>query len=275
MPLEYFDPDVDSADVVKALRRDGAAVVRNQVGPEVTDAILTELRKPFDEFGKCDESDFNGYKTLRVSGILGISPTSAELVAHPRAMEVADAILLAHCLNYRIGSLTAIEINPCETDKYLHTDDGIYPLRIPGVQFQISALWALEDFTEENGATRVALGSHVDQGTNRYYAREEEYDGASDRPDEIVQAIMPKGSLLFYLGNTRHGGGANRTDKPRAGLINTYALGWLRQEENQYLNVPREIAEQHSETIQKLMGYQLHRTLGAFQHPDGTWFENR
>jgi len=274
MPLRYFDPDVDSPDVVKALRRDGAAVVRNQVGPEVTDAILTELRKPFDEVGKCDESDFNGYKTLRVSGILGISPTSAELVAHPRVMEVADAILLAHCLNYRIGSLTAIEIHPGETDQYLHVDDGVYPLRIPGVQFQVSAMWALEDFTEENGATRVALGSHVDQGTNRYYNREEEFDGASDRPDDVVQAVMPKGSVLFYMGATRHGGGANRTDKPRAGLINTYALGWLRQEENQYLNVPREIAEQHSKTIQRLMGYQMHRTLGAFQHPDGTWFQN-
>jgi ectoine hydroxylase-related dioxygenase (phytanoyl-CoA dioxygenase family) len=76
------------------------------------------------------------------------------------------------------------------------------------------------------------------------------------------------------LGATLHGGGANRADKPRAGLINTYALGWLRQEENQYLNVPREIAEQHSKTIQRLMGYQMHRTLGAFQHPDGTWFKD-
>ncbi len=274
MPLTYFDPNVDTADIVQALRRDGAAVVTNQVAPEVTDAILTELRAPFDEVGRFDESDFNGYKTLRVSGILGISPTSPELVAHARVLEVVDAILLEHCLNYRIGSLTAIEIHPGETDQYLHVDDGIYPVRMPGMQLQVSAMWALQDFTEENGATRVALGSHVDQGTNRYYNRQEEFDGASDSPDEVVQAVMPKGSVLFYMGTTRHGGGANRADKPRAGLINTYALGWLRQEENQYLNVPREIAEQHSETIQKLMGYQLHRTLGAFQHPDGTWFKS-
>ena len=85
---------------------------------------------------------------------------------------------------------------------------------------------------------------------------------------------MSKGSVLFYLGTTWHGGGANRTERSRAGLINTYALGWLRQEENQYLNVPREIAQKHSKIIQRLMGYQLHRTLGAFQHSDGTWFEN-
>jgi ectoine hydroxylase-related dioxygenase (phytanoyl-CoA dioxygenase family) len=274
MPLQYFDSDVDTADIIKALQRDGAAIVRNQVGPEVTDAILTDLRKPFDEIGKFDESDFNGYKTLRVSGILGISPTSAELVAHPRVIEVADAILLEHCLNYRIGSLTAIEIHPGETDQTFHVDDGIYPIRIPGMHLQISAMWALEDFTEENGATRVVLGSHVDQGTNRYYHRQREFDGASDSPDDVVQAVMPKGSVLLYLGATMHGGGANRADKPRAGLINTYALGWLRQEENQYLNVPREIAEKYSKTIQRLMGYQMHRTLGAFQHADGTWFED-
>ena len=274
MPLEYFNPDADTADVIAALKRDGAVVVKDQIAPKLADAVLAELREPFDKVGKCDESDFNGYSTLRVSGVLGVSPTSAELVAHPRVLEVADAILLEHCLNYRIGSLTAIEIHPGESEQYLHTDDGIYPLRIPGVQFQVSAMWALEDFTEENGATRVSLGSHVDQGSSLNYTQQREYDGASDIPDDIVQAVMPKGSILFYLGTTLHGGGANRSDKPRAGLINTYALGWLRQEENQYLNVPREIAEKHSKTIQRLMGYQMHRTLGAFQQTDGTWFQN-
>ncbi len=267
MPLEYFDPDSNSVDVIAALKRDGAVVVKNQIAAELADAVLAELREPFDAVGKYDENDFNGYTTLRVSSVLAISPTSPELVAHPRVMEVADAILLDYCLNYRIGSLTAIEIHPGETDQNLHTDDSIYPIQMPGMQLQISALWALEDFTKENGATRVALGSH-NSDTHRYKTPEERF------ADTIVQAVMPKGSVLFYLGNTWHGGGANRTDKSRAALINTYALGWLRQEENQYLNVPREIAEKHSETIQQLMGYQLHRSLGAFQHPDGTWFEN-
>ena len=111
MPLKYFEPNDETADVVAALRRDGAAVVTNQVAPDDADAVLAELRTPFDEVGKFDESDFNGYTTLRVSGILAVSPTSADLVAHPRVLEVADAILLEHCLNYRIGSLTAIEIH--------------------------------------------------------------------------------------------------------------------------------------------------------------------
>jgi len=268
MALSYFDPDTDSVDIIEALKRDGAAIVRHAVAPTVADAVLAELRAPFDRVGKCDENDFNGYKTLRVSGILGISPTSPELVAHPLVMKVADAVLLAHCINYRIGSLTAIEIQPGEAEQFLHLDDNIYPFRIPGMQLQISAMWALEDFTAENGATRVALGSHTSGSNNKYHSVEAEFG------DNIVQAVMPQGSVLFYLGSTLHGGAANRSNAPRAGLINTYALGWLRQEENQYLNVPREIAEQHSPLIQRLMGYQMHKTLGAFQHPDGRWFEN-
>jgi len=266
MALEYFDSDSDSVDIIAALKRDGAAVVRNQISAELADAVLADLRPQYDAAGRFDESDFNGYKTLRVSTILRDSMRSAELVAHQRVMEIADAFLLKHCRNYRVGSLTAIEILPGETDQVLHTDDAIYPLRIPGMQLQISAMWALNDFTLENGATRVLLGSHEELDPDAYYNRESNSEGQGNE----VQAVMPKGSVLFYLGTTMHAGGANQTDKPRAGLINTYALGWLRQEENMYLQVPREIADAHPEIIRKLLGYQKHRTLGAYQNPDGT-----
>ena len=80
--------------------------------------------------------------------------------------------------------------------------------------------------------------------------------------------------MLLYLGSTLHGGGANRSEAPRAGLVNTYSLGWLRQEENQYLNVPREIADSYPETIRHLMGYRSHGLLGAWQNPDGSWVED-
>jgi ectoine hydroxylase-related dioxygenase (phytanoyl-CoA dioxygenase family) len=259
MNIESFDRNAESEAVVAALRRDGAAVVREQVGSGITAAVLAELRGPFDARGTHDQNDFNGYKTLRLSGILGISPRSAELVGHPRVIEVADAILLPHCHNYQTGSLTAIEIHPGEADQYLHSDDVIYPIRIPGIELQLSAMWALDDFTAENGATRVIPGSH---------RRMDMIPRPAEAP---VQAEMPAGSVLFYLGSTLHGGGANRSSAPRAGLINTYALGWLRQEENQYLNVPREVAESYPEPIRRLMGYQSCGHLGAYQKPDGEW----
>jgi len=262
MDIEYFDRDAPSSEVVAALRRDGAAVVREQVSGQLADAVLAELRPHLDAEGRLTESDFNGYRTLRTSGILARSRSSADLIGHPRVLEVADAVLLPHCINYQLGSATAIEILPGESDQFLHTDDGIYPMRVPGVQLQVSAMWSLVDFTRENGATRIVPRSHV--------AFEPAGSGGSE---EAIQAPMSKGSVLFYMGNTLHGGGANRSDAPRAGLVNTYSLGWLRAEENHYLMVPREIADGYPETIRRLLGYQSHgRLIGAYQgDPDGYW----
>ncbi|WP_268890610.1 phytanoyl-CoA dioxygenase family protein [Curvivirga aplysinae] len=97
-----------------------------------------------------------------------------------------------------------------------------------------------------------------------------------DLSDAIIeQAVMPKGSVVVYLGSTIHGGGANKSTSSRSGLINTYSLGWLRQEENQYLTIPREIADSYPEHIRRLIGYQVHGDhLGVYPgDPDGKWFD--
>jgi len=108
-------------------------------------------------------------------------------------------------------------------------------------------MWALTDFTEANGATRVAVGKN----------------GLSDAEvgaltqEDTVAASMPRGSVVIYTGRTVHGGGANTTDVDRVGINVDYVLGWLRQEENQYLSVPKEIAAALPEKVQRLMGYQM------------------
>lgn len=262
--LETFGNRSDSNEIVAALMRDGGVIVADQAQHALIDAVNEDLRPHFDKQGKNFQNDFNGYKTLRLSAILAISRTSAELIAHPRVMQVADAVLRPHCASYRIGSCTAIEILPAEQDQMLHRDDGFYPIRIPNVEFQISAMWALDDFTVENGATRVVPGSHKHR------------EMPSVNECDVVQAVMSKGSVLFYLGSTIHGGGANRSDSPRAGLINTYSLGWLRQEENHYLTIPRETADSYPEHIRRLMGYQVHgKYLGVYPgDPDDRWFDS-
>lgn len=271
MGIDHFNSKDELQRKINSLNRDGAIIIDNILSRDYMDKVQGELRPFFDKIGKFDESDFNGYKTLRVSSLLSISESSCKLVEHKNILKLADSILLQNCLNYRVGSLTGIEIHPGETKQVLHRDDAIYPIRIPGLQMQISVMWALTDFNAKNGATRVALGSHKDLevpgGSIEYQ---------SDEKLEIIesQAIMSKGSVLIYLGNTLHGGGANSSNETRSGIVNTYALGWLRQEENQYLNVPREIAKNYSKKIQQLLGYQMHRTLGGFQYPDGRWFEN-
>lgn len=259
MTLKTFDPLIALPELIAALRQDGAVILRELVSRDLADAVAGELRPSFDHEGSASQSDFNGYKTLRLSSILARSRRSAELIAHPRILEIADAILLPHCITYRIGSCTGIEIWPGEAPQRLHRDDGIYPIRLPGIEWQISVNWALDDFTTENGGTRVILGSH--QWKEPRMPREE----------DTVQTVMPKGSVLIYLGSVWHGGGANRTNKARMGLVNTYSLGWLRQEENHYLSIPREIADSYPEPIRRLIGYQGHgRLLGWWPgNPDG------
>ncbi|EED34865.1 phytanoyl-CoA dioxygenase [Luminiphilus syltensis NOR5-1B] len=261
--IPTFDNTADPAAISNQLLQDGAVVVRNVADEATLDAISRELRPHYDKQGESFQTDFNGYKTLRLSGILALSRSSADLIAHPLVLKVADAVLLRHCLNYRIGSCTAIEILPGEKDQVLHRDDSFYPLRIPDVEFQISAMWPLDDFTLENGATRVVMGSH-------------DLRDIDDIPEsDAEQAPMQRGSVLFYLGATVHGGGANLSDKPRSGLINTYALGWLRQEENQYLTIPREIADSYPDHVRRLMGYQSHNDLGVYPgDPDGNFYRS-
>ncbi|MEM8935175.1 MAG: phytanoyl-CoA dioxygenase family protein [Pseudomonadota bacterium] len=261
--IQSFSTGTDTAPIIAALLCGGAVIVTHQAPAKTMNKIRDELRPSFVREGRDFENDFNGYKTLRLGGVLGLSQTSAEIIAHPLVINIADAVLKRHCENYRIGSTTAIEILPGEAAQVLHRDDDMYPMRLPGIETQIGAMWALDDFTIENGATRVVPGSHD--------LREIESVGETD----IEQAVMPKGSVLFYLGSTVHGGGANRAEAPRTGLITTYSLGWLRQEENQYLAVPREIADAYPEHIRRLMGYQSHGPyLGVYPgDPDGNWFD--
>lgn len=248
MDLARFPGDAPAAAIVAALRRDGAAIVEDFAPAGVVRQVLADLRRPFDTVGRSTEDDFNGYATLRVNSVLDVSPASAELVGHRPMMAVLDPILLPHCQAYLVGSCTAIEIRPGEGHQVLHRDDTIYPIHVPGMELQVSVMWALDDFTEENGATRVVPGSHL------WTCHRQPAQG-----DRVVQAAMAAGSVLFYLGSVWHGGGANRSAKPRAGLIDTYCLGWLRQEVNHILSVPRAIAARLPEHVQRLMGYAVYR----------------
>ncbi len=266
MPLSYFDGTVDTGAVVEALRRDGAVVVTGLAEPRLVDTVRDELRPRLDASGLKSRSDFNGSRTLRSNSVLSAAPSAAELVDHDMLVGVADAILLPHCATYQVGSMTAIEILPGESAQALHRDDSLYPIDNAGMELQIGVMWALSDFTAENGGTRVVPGSHR-------FLRSWHLPDVSD----WVSAAMPKGSALFYMGSTWHGGGANRSDAPRMGLINTYSLGWLRQESNQYLETPPEAAAQFGPRLRALLGYTPHGSgddrIGNFRGVCPAWVE--
>ncbi|HKY95763.1 MAG TPA: phytanoyl-CoA dioxygenase family protein [Kiloniellales bacterium] len=236
-----------------ALERDGAVIVERLIDAVHCRRIAGEFRPWLDREGLDSAGEFNGFKTLRISQVIARSPAALPLLEHPLVLATADRFLLKNCLNYQFGSLTGIEILPGEGNQRLHRDQNCYWKRFEGLEMQVSALWALDDFTLENGATRVVPGSH------RW-----PLDRLPTADDLVVQATMPVGSLLLYLGSTFHGGGANRSNAARLALINTYALGWLRQEENMYLSIPREAADALPESIRLLMGYRRHGLVGWY-----------
>jgi ectoine hydroxylase-related dioxygenase (phytanoyl-CoA dioxygenase family) len=252
MALQYFESKASAEDIAAATRKDGGAIVLGLAPEDTVDAVASELRDYFDTQGHKSRNNFTGHNTNRCHVVLGQSPTSTELIAHDMLLAVADELLLPHCESYQIGSITAIEINPGQKAQELHRDDSMYPVQIPGLETQVSCMWALTDFTEENGATRVVPGSHRPVSSGVYA------DLSHSEP-----AVMPKGSALFYLGSIWHGGGENRSNESRNGLINTYSLGWLRQEVNQYLNVPIELVHTLDERMRRLLGYTTHYKMGG------------
>jgi len=268
MLLKSFDANASPAAVVDVLRLDGGVIVRELAAVNLIDACVAELRSSFNEFDESQRTDFSGSKTLRCSGVLRYAPSCAELIAHQMVLDVADAILLPSCAEYQLGSATGIEILPGETDQQLHRDDTPYPIQVAGLELQIGVMWAFDDFTAENGATRVVSGSH-------------RFLRAWHRPDltRWANAVMPKGSALFYLGSTWHGGGANRSHSPRTGLINTYCLGWLRSEENHCLEVPPQVARRYNERVRRLLGYTTHGAghdqLGYYGGDDAVWVRQK
>jgi len=269
--IKSFDSNTPSDVVAATLLQEGGVIVRNLAADDLIDKINQELREPLDSKGHEFENDFNGYKTRRLGAVLGLSRSSAELLTNSLALEVADAVLKRHCDNYQVGSMTAIEIHPGETPQILHRDGDFYPIAIPGVEFQLQAMWALSDFTEENGATRIVTDRDVLKGVKN--ADTEAFENIDE--STVSQAVMPKGSVFFWLQSTIHGGGANTASTPRSGLFISYCLGWLRQEDNQYLLMPREVAESFPENVSRLLGYQAHgKYLGIYPgDPDGLWWE--
>jgi ectoine hydroxylase-related dioxygenase (phytanoyl-CoA dioxygenase family) len=148
--------------------------------------------------------------------------------------------------HYQLSAPVGISIGPGETAQVLHTDDGVYPVARPHAELVVNTMWPLDPFTEANGATRVAPGTHkwVDR-----------------RPDEstpTVAAEMPAGSVMFFVGSVFHGGGANTTDRPRLGVILEYCASWLRPQENHVIGVPWAVTKTLEPRLQELLGWNIH-----------------
>lgn len=226
-------------DVVGLLKRDGFAIVERYVSPEDVRAKKEDLHRVL-RSTPTGRNDFEGFQTQRIYALFAKTRAFDATAVDPLVLGVLERVL-GH--GFTLSAPTAINIGPGETAQNLHTDDIVYPVARPHRELVVNTMWALDDFTEENGATHVAPGSHL---------------WADERPDErteTVQAVAPAGSVILFLGSVYHGGGANRTQKPRLGVILEYCAGWVRPQENHILGVPKEIVRRLPERLQELLGY--------------------
>ena len=243
MPIAHLTSECRPDQVAAAIGSDGAVIV-DRVAPEpLLQKIEYELR-PYLDATPTGPDDFSGAHTRRTGSLIARSPACRELIMHPLGLGTAGAFL-SHATNIQLHLTQAIAIGPGETPQPIHRDQwafDFFPFPA-GYEVQCNTIWALTDFTEENGATRVVPGSNLRE------------DRLSFGPDDTEPATMARGSVLFYSGSVYHGGGANHSDATRIGLNITYNVGWLRQEENQYLSVPREVAETLPIELLRVMGY--------------------
>ena len=209
---------------------------------------------------KNGQDEFTGYETKRVGALLARSKTCQKLALNPLINEMAGNFLGPHCENYQLHFSSAIQIGSGESRQILHRDRGVWGGYIPRkIETQFSTVWAITDFTRENGATQVVPGSHK-WDKNR-----------QPQSDEIAYAEMKAGSVFIYTGSVLHGGGTNNTDEQRLGVFLHYAPNWLRQQENQYLSYPPEIAKEFSPELRSLIGYSKGGyVLGFFTDPTDT-----
>ncbi len=241
--VKHISIDTPDEEALKIIDQDAAVIIDDVIADAEIDKILNELN-PFIKGNLKGADEFTGFQTTRVGALIARSHGCRDLAMHTKINALASKFLEPHCDNYQLHFTSLISIGPGETKQILHRDRGLWGGYISRkIETQFAVVWAATDFTFENGATQLVPGSH------KWDAKREPVE------DEIAYAEMKKGSVLIYTGSVLHGGGDNISDEVRSGIFIHYAPGWIRQQENQYLSCPPEIAKELTPELRSLIGY--------------------
>ncbi|MEO0994348.1 MAG: phytanoyl-CoA dioxygenase family protein, partial [Pseudomonadota bacterium] len=229
--LVHLSAKASPKEIKDIVERDGAVIVEGVLTAEALAKLKSEIM-PYVEATDAGRDDFTGRRTTRTGALVARSEACRDIVMNNAILKAAQGFLKPYCEKVQLHLTQLIRIMPGQPKQVLHRDrlawGGFLPKEL---EPQFNTIWAITDFTKENGATQVVPGSNS-------------WDPDRDPEESEVQyAEMPAGSVLIYSGSVIHGGGANTSDADRMGLNITYALGWLRQEENQYLSCPPHIAK--------------------------------
>ena len=243
MSVVTLPQDASAEAVIEQLNTVGACIVENRMPDAQVEQLLAETNPLVDRSSYGKEA-FAGFRTRRTGALIAGSSTCREIVQDELVLAVANGFLAPYCQRIQLMLTQIIAIGSGESDQLLHRDRLAWGGYLPrSIETQLNTMWALTDFTAANGATRVVPGSASWP------------DEREALPEEVVQAEMTRGSVLFFTGSVIHAGGANHSNDVRMGLNVDYCLDWLRQEENQYLSCPPEIAREFPQALTELIGY--------------------
>ena len=237
----------------RKLRVDGYCIIPDAIAPTRLDALVDDLAPHFERTPRAS-GPFYGHWTKRFHGLLARSVHMDGFVRHPLILGIVQSILGPACDNIQLNLTQAIEILPGGKVQPPHRDQDMWPVRVEGIEYLVNVMWPFSDYTEENGATLIWPASHRRKAEMLL------------DPKDAIPAEMNPGEVLLFLGSTLHGGGANRSNQPRRGMIVSYSLGWLKPYELPWLAYPPEVARTFPPELAALAGYRAHRpNLGTFE----------
>lgn len=247
---------MDSNEVqshARRIRDDGFTVIENAAAPDLVDGLIGALLRIEKEHNLGPaKTSFEGFKTLRINNLLTYDDIFWEVPLHENVLPIVEAIFDKECL---LSSFCSLVLGPGQEAQPMHEDTQLIPLPRPHIPITLNAIWALSDFRTDNGATRIVPGSHKLDHAPEY-----------GRQYDSVVATMPAGSVMLFDSALWHAGGANESDGRRFAFSCAYCWGWMRQQENLQLGIPKEVAARFPRRLQELCGYGIYK--GQFGHID-------
>ncbi|MFV1989199.1 MAG: phytanoyl-CoA dioxygenase family protein [Acidimicrobiales bacterium] len=250
---------------LQEVREAGYTILADVIPLDLVNELVEDLaRLTHDLAIEPSTNSFEGARTLRIYNLLAYGKLWERVPVFSAVLDVVEGVLDDGCL---VSSLSSIAIGPGEAEQPIHADDQLIPLPKPHIPIICNSMWALTDFTEANGGTRIIPGSHTRDHSPQYGTA---YDS--------VPAEMSKGSVLIWDGSLWHGGGANQTNDTRIGIAMNYCAGWIRQQENQQLGLDLKTVSGFSPRLQRLCGFEIYRGLIGHinkQPPSARLFDSR